>query len=93
MKEKLGLVHDNANACLAKAESEDPALAAGVMLAITIDKQGLQDVWVEGLPSIPDGPLRCLSNSVYEQDWSGLTDKNMKLTTIVEYEGIDGAAP
>jgi hypothetical protein len=34
---------------------------------------------------IPDGPLRCLSNAVYELDWSNIADQPMMITVPQRY--------
>jgi hypothetical protein len=66
--------------CLSRFAEEDPALAAGVMLAFTLDADGLQEVWIVDHEDVSDGPLTCLSHAVYEIDWSGLTRDPVQAT-------------
>jgi RNA polymerase sigma-70 factor (ECF subfamily) len=89
---KLDLVHERANQCLVGWQRLDPALATGVMLGLKVDEQGLEDVWIEGQPAIPDGPLRCLSSAAYEIDWSGLTTAPAMVTLPLRYEAGDAGA-
>lgn len=81
----LGKMNERANKCLAGWSAPDPALKDGVMLAIEIDKMGLQAVSIKDMVDIPDGPLRCLSTAAYELDWGGITEKPVMLTVPQKY--------
>jgi hypothetical protein len=89
-------MRERANQCLAGWQHLDPALAQGIMLDVMFDADGLEDVFVDGEPTIPDGPLRCLSNAVYELDWAGLTSPTMRharVTLPLSYESADAGSP
>jgi RNA polymerase sigma factor (sigma-70 family) len=93
-EDKLDQMRERANHCLAGWQRLDPALSEGIMLEVMFDADGLEDVWVDGQPTIPDGPLRCLSNAVYEIDWSGLVKNKGRITMPLRYETPDaGTAP
>jgi hypothetical protein len=81
----LNELHARADKCLAGWSAPDPALREGVMLAIEIDKAGLQQVAIKDMVEIPDGPLRCLSNAAYELDWSGITEAPVMITVPQKY--------
>ena len=83
-------VSELAQRCLDAWPSTDPSLKQGVMLGIEMDARGLQQVWVGDRLSIPGGQLACLSNAVYQLDWSGLTEKPMEFTDRIR--ATDGAA-
>jgi RNA polymerase sigma factor (sigma-70 family) len=96
VEDNLDLMHDRANQCLAGWQRLDPALAKGIMLGVEFDADGLEDVFVDGESTIPDGPLRCLSNAVYELDWAGLTSPSMRralVTLPLSYESTDAGSP
>jgi hypothetical protein len=90
LERRMTEVRTSAAHCLDGWAKEDPSLAAGVMLALAVDEQGLQDVWIMDRDEAPSGPLACLSNAVYPIDWSGLTKQKMRLTVRVRYAPADG---
>lgn len=90
--ELLDTMFTRAEPCLAGWRAIDPSLAGGVMLRIEIDRDGLQDVSIEGRPSVPDGPLRCFSDAVYGIDWGGVASEPATLSVPLRYER-DGGAP
>jgi hypothetical protein len=85
VKERMSALNAKADRCLAGWSAPDPALKEGVMLAIELDKAGLQAVSIKDMVDIPDGPLRCLSNAAYELDWSGITEDPVMLTVPQKY--------
>jgi hypothetical protein len=89
LEKRMDEVRASTTHCLDGWEKEDPSLAAGVMLALSVDEQGLQDVWIMDRAEAPSGPLACLSNAVYPIDWSGLTKQKMRLTVRVRYAPVD----
>jgi RNA polymerase sigma factor (sigma-70 family) len=96
VEDNLDLMRERANQCLAGWQRLDPALAKGIMLGVEFDADGLEDVFVDGESTIPDGPLRCLSNAVYELDWAGLTSPAMQhalVTLPLSYESADAGSP
>jgi hypothetical protein len=85
LKERIKVADENAQRCLEAWAERDPALEKGVMLAFTIDAQGLQEVWIEDHPEVPSGALACLSNAVYPLDWGGLTTEPLMVTRKLRY--------
>lgn len=77
--------------CLERWPAEDEALKSGVMLAIEMDRGGLDDVYFEDVEGIPEGPLACIARSVYPVDWAGLTPTPLKVTWKLRYEADGGA--
>jgi hypothetical protein len=90
LEQRMDEVRASTAHCLDGWEKEDPSLAAGVMLALSVDEQGLEDVWIMDRAEAPSGPLACLSNAVYPIDWGGLTKQKMRLTVKVRYAPVDG---
>jgi hypothetical protein len=91
-RQRMDALHEKANHCLAGFSAADPVLQKGVMLGIELDGAGLQRVWIDDLVDIPSGPLRCLSDAVYQIDWSGISDKPLMLTVPERYEPDDAGA-
>jgi hypothetical protein len=90
LEQRMTEVRTSTAHCLDGWAKEDPSLAAGVMLALSVDEQGLEDVWIMDRDEAPSGPLACLSNAVYPIDWGGLTKQKMRLTVRVRYAPADG---
>jgi RNA polymerase sigma-70 factor (ECF subfamily) len=88
----LDEMKERANACLERWPVMDPLLAKGVMLKVNFDPGGLQDVSIVGLSAIPDGPMRCFSDAVYQLDWSGISRSPLEATTPLRYDRPDGGA-
>jgi hypothetical protein len=82
-----------ASRCLDGWAEEDPSIAAGIMLVIKIDEQGLQEVSIKDRAEAPRGALACLTNAVYPVDWGGLTKKLLMVTVKVGYARDAGADP
>lgn len=82
--------HERTERCLEQWSGGDPSLEAGILLAITIDANGLDQVWIEDRAQLPHGPLACISTAVYEEEWSGLTTEPLKITRRIRYEAVDG---
>jgi hypothetical protein len=89
LEKRIGEVRASAAHCLDSWEKEDPSLAAGVVLALSVDEQGLADVWIMDRAEAPSGPLSCLSSAVYPIDWGGLTKEKMRLTVRIQYAPVD----
>jgi len=87
--ERLTVVHERAQKCLEQYSSDDPSLRPGVMLGISADPAGLQSVWIEDRVDIPEGPLTCFANAVYELEWSGIADRPAELTFPIRYQNAD----
>jgi hypothetical protein len=87
----LDEMKERANACLERWPVMDPLLAKGVMLKLQFEPSGLQDVSIIGLSAIPDGPMRCFSDAVYQLDWSGIARSPMEATVPLRYDRPDGA--
>jgi hypothetical protein len=85
LQQRIKLADENAQKCLEDWGERDPALEKGVMLAFTLDAQGLQEVWIEDRPEVPAGALACLSNALYPLDWSGLTTEPIQVTRKLRY--------
>jgi hypothetical protein len=85
LQARIKLADENAQKCLEDWGQRDPALEKGVMLAFTLDAQGLQEVWIEDHPEVPAGALACLSNALYPLDWSGLTTEPLQVTRKLRY--------
>jgi hypothetical protein len=92
LHKRMGEVRASASRCLDGWAQEDPSLAQGIVLAISMDGQGLKDVWIKDRAEAPSGPLACLSNAVYPIDWGGLTKEDLLLTVKVGYAPPDAAA-
>jgi hypothetical protein len=86
----LGTVQDRAQECLMR-QPHDESLEQGMMLGFDLDEAGLQDVWVADRTEIPTGPLRCLSEAIYQMDWAGLTRTPVMVTRRVRYATPDAA--
>jgi RNA polymerase sigma-70 factor (ECF subfamily) len=80
-------------ACMERWSQVDPSLVDGVMLALTLDERGLDEVWIEDRAEIPSGPLQCLSEGIYQIDWSGLTKEPLKVTRKVRYAASEARGP
>jgi hypothetical protein len=93
LEKRIGEVRASTARCLDGWEKEDPSLDAGVVLAISVDEQGLREVWIKDRAEAPSGALSCLSNAVYPIDWSGLTKEAMLLTVKIRYAPLDGGQP
>jgi hypothetical protein len=93
LEKRMDEVRTSTAHCLDGWQKEDPSLAAGVVLAISVDEQGLADVWIQDRAEAPSGPLSCLSNAVYPIDWSGLTKEKMRLTVRIGYAPGDAGQP
>jgi hypothetical protein len=89
LEKRMTEVRTSAAHCLDGWAKEDPSLTDGVMLAIGVDEQGLDQVWIVDRDEAPSGPLACLSNAVYPIDWSGLTTQKMRLTVKIRYAPAD----
>ena len=92
LNEQVERARDGAEKCLDEWPAEEPLLATGVMLGFTLDRRGLDEVWIEGRSEVPSGPLACISNAVYPIDWSGLTDEPLTVTTWIKYQAPDSGA-
>ncbi len=79
--------------CLQRWTAVDPSLEAGVMLAFSLDADGLDEVWLEDRAEVPEGPLHCLSEGIYRIDWAGLTKHPLKVTDKISYRPADAGAP
>ena len=93
LEKRMTEVRTSTAHCLDGWAKEDPSLAAGVMLALSVDEQGLDSVWIMDRDEAPSGPLACLSNAVYPIDWSGLTKQKMRLTVKIRYAPADAGPP
>jgi hypothetical protein len=93
IRERFREVDDAVERCLSRFAAEDPALAQGVMLAFTLDADGLQDVWIVDHEDVSAGPLTCLSEAVYGVDWSGLTRDPLQVTRRMRARSDAGAGP
>jgi hypothetical protein len=93
IRERFREVDDAVERCLSRFAAEDPALAEGVMLAFTLDADGLQDVWIVDHENVSEGPLTCLSQAVYGVDWSGLTRDPLQVTRPMRARSDAGAGP
>jgi hypothetical protein len=93
LEKRMTEVRTSTAHCLDGWAKEDPSLAAGVMLALSVDEQGLDQVWIMDRDEAPSGPLACLSNAVYPIDWSGLTKQKMRLTVKIRYAPADAGPP
>ncbi|HTA19706.1 MAG TPA: hypothetical protein VK989_10465 [Polyangia bacterium] len=93
LEKRMTEVRTSTAHCLDGWAQEDPSLAAGVMLALSVDEQGLDQVWIMDRDEAPSGPLACLSNAVYPIDWSGLTKQKMRLTVKIRYAPADAGPP
>jgi hypothetical protein len=82
---RMAEVREAASHCLDGWVEEDPSLAAGVMLDIRLDEQGLKEVSIMDRAEAPSGPLACLTNAVYPIDWGGLTKAPLRVTVKVGY--------
>jgi hypothetical protein len=89
LEKRIDEVRASTTHCLDGWEKEDPSLAAGVVLALSVDEQGLADVWINDRAEAPSGALACLSNAVYPIDWGGLTKEKMRLTVKIRYAPVD----
>jgi hypothetical protein len=93
LEKRMTEVRESASRCLDGWAQEDPSLDEGIVLAISVDEQGLRDVWINDRAEAPRGALACLSNAVYPIDWSGLTKQPMRLTVRVGYAPRDAGDP
>ena len=82
---RMAEVRAAASHCLDDWAEEDPSLAAGVMLDIRLDEQGLKEVSIMDREEAPSGALACLTNAVYPVDWGGITTKPLRVTVKVGY--------
>jgi hypothetical protein len=82
---RMAEVREAASHCLDGWADEDPSLAAGVMLDIRIDEQGLKEVSIMDRAEAPSGALACLTNAVYPVDWGGITKNPLRVTVKVGY--------
>jgi RNA polymerase sigma-70 factor (ECF subfamily) len=71
--------------CMRRWETLDPSLAGGVKLSIEVDEMGLEDVWIEDRMEVPSGSLQCLSEAVYQTDWSGITTRRLRTSFTVRF--------
>ncbi len=55
--------------CLEAWGDADVTFTGKVSLGFQLDGDGLSDVWVNDVESIPDGPLTCLSGALWEHGW------------------------
>jgi hypothetical protein len=88
---RLDQAREAAERCMERWAVVDPSLEKGVMLAFSLDADGLQEVWIEDRADIPSGPLQCLSEGVYQMDWSGLTQEPLKVSDKIRYEAVRDA--
>jgi hypothetical protein len=88
---RMAEVRAAASRCLDDWPEEDPSLAAGIMLVIRLDEQGLKEVSIQDRAEAPSGALACLSNAVYPIDWGGLTKAPLMVTVKVGYSRDAGA--
>jgi hypothetical protein len=82
---RMAEVRAAASRCLDGWAEEDPSLAAGIMLDIRIDEQGLKEVSIMDRAEAPSGALSCLTNAVYPVDWGGITKNPLRVTVKVGY--------
>jgi hypothetical protein len=93
LRDHLRAVDDGVEDCLALHAAEDPSLAAGVVLAFSLDASGLQEVWLEDHAPVSAGPLACLSRAVYGVDWRGLTSEPIQLSRRMRTRQARSPAP
>jgi hypothetical protein len=93
LQDRMGEVAERVKLCMRRWATVDEALKNGVRLTIGVDEVGLQDVWVEDRADMPSGSLGCLSEAVYQTDWSGVTAVPFKTSFTVRYERTDGGPP
>jgi hypothetical protein len=89
--EKLAAMNERAEKCLENFSADDPSLKPGVRLGISLDPGGLQSVWIEDRVDVPEGPLTCFANAVYQLDWSGIIDRPAQITQRIRYQSPDAA--
>jgi RNA polymerase sigma-70 factor (ECF subfamily) len=90
---RLEQATDAAVRCLAAWPEAEPALERGIMLGLSLDPDGLDEVWMEGHEAVPSGPLSCFSEAIYGLDWRGLTERTVTVTFPVRYDEQDAGAP
>jgi RNA polymerase sigma factor (sigma-70 family) len=84
---------DRVKICMQRWATVDEGLRQGVRLSVLVDERGLDDVWLEGRSDVPQGSLSCVSEAVYQTDWSGITSAPLKTSFVVRYERTDGGPP
>jgi hypothetical protein len=89
---RLQLADQAANLCLQSWAGIDPTLEEGVRVRFTLEADGLDELFLEDRADVPAGPLACLSEAIYQQDWSGLTDQPLQVTRTLKAEAA-GARP
>jgi hypothetical protein len=87
---RLQLADDASNLCLQSWAGIDPTLEKGVRMRFTLDADGLDQVFLEDRADVPAGPLACLSEAIYQQDWSGLTEAPLQITRTLTAEPAPG---
>jgi hypothetical protein len=87
---RLGLADAAANECLKSWATFDPTLDQGVRVRFTLDARGLDELYLEDRAEVPAGPLACLSEAIYQQDWSGLTESPLQITRTLTAEPAEG---
>jgi len=92
LSKRIATAEEGAERCLDRWAELDDSLQSGVVLAFTLDAQGLQEVWIQDRSDVPSGPLKCIADAVYPVDWGGLTDAPVKVTIKIRYESGDAAA-
>jgi hypothetical protein len=90
---RLQVADEAANLCLKSWAGIDPTLETGVRIRFTLDARGLDEVFLEDRADVPAGPLACLSEAIYQQDWSGLTETALQITRTLKAEPPAGSAP
>jgi RNA polymerase sigma-70 factor (ECF subfamily) len=93
MQDLIREVAERVQECSTRFPTLDPAYEKGVQLTVAVDPAGLRDVWLEGRSDVPSGSLRCLSDAVYQTDWSGITEVPFVTMFTIRLQRTDGGPP
>lgn len=83
-REQLGYaletLDDDVEACLSEWAKTGATEQGEVMLAIQLDRNGMQKAWAERDGGVPFGARSCLTNATWGIDWSHMVESPVEVT-------------
>ncbi|MED5373904.1 MAG: hypothetical protein VX899_22995 [Myxococcota bacterium] len=93
LMEVADAMHPEINDCVNEwAPVLPPELQGRLVLAFTLDEQGVDEAWVDEVEALPAGVLGCFSSAVYNQRWPA-AEGGVEVTLPFEVDMGDGGVP
>lgn len=93
LSELADAMHPEIEDCVnAWSDALPEELQGRLVLAFTLDEQGVAEAWVEDVEALPAGMLGCFSSAVYSQRWPA-AEGGVEVTLPFEVDMGDGGVP